>query len=189
MSYTAAQRQQLRRILMAEGGTAWRTFPVPPVNTVMSLSSLGIGANGRGTYVIRATLTSVSTGTAQVFFQIDSGAATTRFLLQAAASSAIYQLARANSGSATTNGGAISAAVPINIGMSIDGTGAAIASINGATAISVAGGPTSGLTTLRIGAGVSAGAPLVGSIAVARLLIGQPMTAGELQKAVAELTR
>jgi hypothetical protein len=167
------------------GGLA---FAAPAIGTTYTLTSIGIGAGGVGTYLFKGTLDAVSTGTAQVFFQIDSGAATNRFLVQAAAGSAIHQISRTTASvAATTNGGAIAAATLFRHGMTIDGAGNAAASHDGATAITVAGGPTSGLTTLRFGAGVAGGAPMVGSIALIRVLPGVALTAAELEDAVLAL--
>lgn len=168
-----------RFVKLINGGAA-----VMPVAAV-SLSALGVAANAKGTYLLTVVITALATGTAQVLLHIDSGTTANRYLLQAAAATTIYQLSRniASVGS-TANGGALTAGVEMALGIAIDGVGGAIASLNGATTISVSGGPTSGLTTLRLGSG-PAGAPAAGIITNLWVMPGTVLNAAALQAAVA----
>jgi hypothetical protein len=59
-------------------------------------------------------------------------------------------------------------------------------SLNGAAVVAVTGGPTAGLTTIRIGANVTGGLALFGSMGLLRLL-PTALADGDLQAAVAAL--
>ncbi len=159
----------------------------PSINTILTVAEAGLGADGKGTILFRGSLTTLATGTAQSLIQIDSGSGANRYLLSAAGGTTQSQLTRTTaSAGSTANVGALVAATLFSIGIAIDGAGGAIASLNGAAALSVTGGPTSGLTTLRIGAGVSGVAPIAaGSIVAVRILPGQALSAADLQAAVA----
>ena len=162
----------------------------PAINTVLTIAEAGLGADGKCTVLFRGSITTLATGTAQSIIQIDSGSGANRYLLSAAGGTTQSQLTRTTASvGSSANVGALTAAALFSIGIAIDGAGGAIASLNGAAALSVTGGPTSGLTTFRIGAGVSGVAPIAaGSIVAVRILPGQALVAADLQAAVAAFT-
>lgn len=177
-------------IAVAGGRRPGHDFVGPAINTVLTVGEVSLGADGKGSVLFRGSITTLATGTTQSIIQIDSGSAANRYLLSAAGGTTQSQLTRTTSSVVSTAPvGALSAATLFSIGIAIDGAGGAIASLNGAAALSVTGGPTSGLTTFRIGAGVSGVAPIAaGSIVAVRVIPGQVLSAADLQAAVAAFT-
>lgn len=175
--------EKRRRALAAyAGGGGGFVLIAPAVNTSLTLAALGIAASGLGTYLLRGTLTATGTGTFQTFVQVDSGVAANRYTTGNASGSAVTQLTRATGGAASTaNSGSVAAGVAFSIGLAVLGTGDARFTLNGGTVAGVGGGPTSGLTTFRIGAGAAGSAPFVGTIAAVRVLPGIALSDAELQ--------
>lgn len=138
-----------------------------------TLASLGIGGNGLCTILVEATCTSVATGAVQAFAVVDAGSVSNVIYARTAAATAAFQVSRSTAGAnATTATGTVSAGVAFKFGLAITGDGTAYVSLDGATAASVSGGPTSGLTTLRWGALSNGGLPITGSFARARVYPG-----------------
>lgn len=157
----------------------------PAIGDSLTLASLGVPESGRGTYIFKGTLDATATGTPQTFFQIDSGATTNRYMCRAASGSVATQAVRTTAGAAATvSSGNVTAATLFAYGLSVDGAGGALATLNGGTVATVTGGPTSGLTTLRIGTGVSAADPFVGTIALVRVLAGVVLADADLRAEV-----
>lgn len=173
--------------------SAWRRraaaqvdYAAPAPNTLVTLANIGVAESGAGTYLFVGTAAATATGTAQSIIQVDAGASTNRYLASLAAGSALTQLTRTTAGAGSSvNGGAVTAGVEFAYGLAIDGAGNVEASLNGDATTSRTGGPTAGLTTLRIGAGGSGGALFGGTIARVRVLPGQVLAGAALQAAVA----
>lgn len=153
-----------------------------------SLATLGIGPDGKGTYLWKGTLAEIQTGSTQILLQVDAGASANRYMLSQAPSSNQTTVTRtvANVGSAA-NPGSVAAGASISIGMVIDGTGGAKASLAGAPVVSVTGGVTAGLTTLRIGTSTVSGLPMSGEVARVDVMAGVILSDTELQAAVLAL--
>lgn len=168
-----------RFVKVINGGAVVLPFAAVP------LASVGVQPNGKGTYIFTVVIAALATGMAQVLLHIDAGSTANRYLLQAAAASTIYQLSRnLASVGATTNGGNLTAGVEMSLGVTLDGLGNAVATLNGAATITVAGGPTSGLTTLRAGSGPSGTNPTGGVMTNLWVIPGVVLSASALQAAV-----
>lgn len=127
----------------------------PAISTVIPLTKLGVGANGRGTYFFRGTVTDAGNGVEQqVLFAIENATTNDRFWLRNPSANTsitfIASVAGVTAGSASP--GSITDATEFRIAMAIVGDGTARCSLNGGAVVSVAGGVTSGLLTLALGA-------------------------------------
>jgi hypothetical protein len=151
------------------------------------LSALGISASGACTVLMRAVFAnSVSAGQAsQTLLTLDDGTIANAFRLRAAAGSdqivAARFLAGAILGSAAS--GAYTPGAVFRTGATFDGTGAMRHFTAGGSVQGVTGGPTSGLTTMRLGIGGLGGGAMNGEILTMRLL-PQPLSDTDLQAAV-----
>lgn len=168
-------------------GDRWVTLLAPPIGPV-TFASLGIAGSGVGTYLWRGTLTSTGTGSQQVLFNLDDGTNDNRFFPRQNATGAAAVLNRVLAGAATASATLfnVTADVPFSIGVAVLGDGSARAT-GGGTVQSVTGGPTAGLTTLRIGRSAVAGTNITGSTAVMRVLPGVALSDADLQAAVTAL--
>lgn len=165
----------------AIGSGQWLRTSAPAIPTTNAVAALRLGAAGLGTYLCRATIAAVATGTAQVILQVDDGTAANRYLWQAGAASNITQISRSIASVASTaNGAALTVDVPFTVALAIDGAGRAAASLNGAAVIAITGGPTTGLTTVRFGSGVSGGAAWGGTIDYIKLVANKALSDAEL---------
>lgn len=178
-----------RARLVLRGGVApGLNYNFPAIGLTLTLADLGFAATGAGTYLFRGVLTATGTGTQQTLIHVDSGATSNRYMFINAAGGTQVQIFRTTGGAgASANGGAIAAATEFRAGMSVDGLGGAILSVNGAASVSVSAGPTSGLTTLRIGQSVAAANPMAGSIIRVRLFPATVMNDATLRAAVLAL--
>lgn len=176
-------------ITVAQSRSAAIDLAAPAINTVLTLAALGLADSGKGTVFFRGSLTALATGTAQSLIQLDSGSGANRYLLSAAGGTTNSQITRTTASvGSTVNIAALSAATLFSIGIAIDGAGGAAASLNGGAAVTVTGGPTSGLTTFRIGAGIAGAAAMAGTITAVRIIPGLALTSAELAAAVAAFT-
>jgi hypothetical protein len=137
-----------------------------------TLSALGVGANGActvlGTFMLPQN---APAGNAQSLLEIDAGSILNRYLVRNDAGTAGLNLYRVTAGAgALAAGGSITAGTAFRLGISVDGAGRAAASLNGAAAVAVTGGPTSGLTTLRIGANAIGTENMFGEVGSLRVL-------------------
>lgn len=160
----------------------------PSIGDTVTLSSLGVAPDGKGTYLFKGTLTATGTGAVQSLLQLDIGVSSTRFLLSNAGGSTQTVLTRTLvSAASPVNVGTVTGGVEFSIGMAVDGLGGAIASLGGAASVSVTGGATSGFTTLRFGVGAAGALPMAGSIALVRVRPGLALAAADLEAAVSAL--
>jgi hypothetical protein len=129
------------------------------------LAGLGIGGTGAGTYLLsglyranQSTLLSVSDGTNNNRLTLRANTAGTAFTLEG-------RIGAANITPVVQGGNAISAGAPWRVALMLPGDGTArCVGVAGSTAV-IAGGPASGLTTLRIGTHEGGTSPLFGEIA------------------------
>lgn len=118
------------------------------------LATLGIAPSGActlvGTFVVPQL---APTGANLNILQIDDGTSTNRFVIrnEAATSNVICYRVIAGSGGTGITAGTITAGVPFRVAMSVDGAGTLAVSLNGQAVVTRTGGPTSGLTFLRVG--------------------------------------
>ncbi|MDO9502633.1 hypothetical protein [Falsiroseomonas sp.] len=162
-----------------EAGSFASTTVLPPTATPAAstrgadlvsapLASMGIGGTGACTVLWSGMMPQLAGPSfSQEVFDIDGGSIGNRYSLRlpagGSASVTLLNLTGGVSGGAQTVG-SIAAGTPFRVGMSIDGTGRAAVSLNGAAAGAASGGPTSGMTTLRIGNNASGSAPMFGEV-------------------------
>ena len=149
-----------------------------------SLAALGVAGNGACTLLWSGRLPQLATGTPLTILQVDDGTNTVRWQLDNQPTTANIRIL--GSGAMAVSAGAATAGAPLRIGVAIDGAGRAASSLNGAAAAGTTGGPTAGLTTLRLGANASAGNAMFGETAHLRLL-PWALTDAELAAQVAAL--
>jgi len=176
--------EKKRRALAAYAGGGGGFIYLTPANgTILTLAEMGIAANGVCTILIRTLLPSVGTGSEQNLVQIDAGNNTNRYALRNPGANAQLQVIRTTASTLTSSSaGGLTAGVSFAAGMSVAGSGVARASLNGAGAVGVTGGPTAGLSTFRIG---GAGATPTGTASIVRVLPGIALSDADLQAAVA----
>jgi len=154
--------------------------------TVYTLTQLGLPASGACTILWKGSLSSVSTGTEQVLFSVDDNSNVNRLYVRSPGSGATLTLVRTlASVSVTANFGNVTADTVYRVGLSIPGDGTAIGSLDGAATISVSGGPTSGLSRLRLSASAT-GSPANDTIQTCVVRAGA-MSAADLRTAVSAL--
>jgi hypothetical protein len=139
-----------------------------------SLASLGIGDNGACTILGTFVMPQLAGGSlSQELFDIDAGSIGNRFSLRLPAGGGSTIVLLPVAGGVSGGQQAVGGVAPgdlFRIGMAIDGLGRAAVSLNGAPAVAATGGPTSGLTTLRLGNNASNSAPMFGEAASLRVL-------------------
>jgi hypothetical protein len=143
-----------------EQGTTASSLILPPVGSpaastrgqdFVTANFASLFPSGAGTLLMAGSLVDASVGANQTLAQIDDGSGNNRVLIRSS-SSGTFQVLRVTGGvSSSATGAAISDATLFRCGMAFDGAGRVAASLNGAAAIAVTGGPTSGLTTPRLG--------------------------------------
>jgi hypothetical protein len=137
----------------------------------VSLASLGIGANGACTVLVWAMLPQAAASLDQMLAQVDDGTNNNRYRMFNVAGGTAVNVGRSLGGSGlTSTAGTIIPGTPFRLGMSIDGAGRVAGSFDGGTIVTRTGGPTEGLTTLRIGNNAGNSSPLCGQIAEFRVL-------------------
>lgn len=152
------------------------------------LARLGIPASGActvlGTFMIpQAAPASAS----QFLLHIDGGVDATAYRVFNLASSASIRGGRITGGvSSNLTLGNMTAGTPFSIGMSIDGSGGVSLCLNGDAVQSTTGGPTSGLSTLRVGSSAVGASNLFGDIAHLDIL-PYPVSDAQLQALVAAM--
>jgi hypothetical protein len=118
-----------------------------------SLSSLGIAANGACTVLSSCILPQLAatSGADHRILHIDDGTGNNGYQIRNFSGSNLN--GQRVTGGVTTGGliGNLTANVLFRVGMTIDGAGRVAFSLNGATPLIVTGGPTTGLTSLRVG--------------------------------------
>lgn len=151
------------------------------------LANLNIAAGGPATVLVRARMP-VAFGTSGVehtLVQVDDGTENNRFaLLNTSGTNVSVQRVLAGAASSASLGN-MTPGTAFRAGFTISG-GRMAGSLDGATVIAVTGGPTTGLTTIRIGANVTGGLALFGTMGLLRLL-PTALSDGDLQAAVAAL--
>lgn len=152
-----------------------------------TLASLGIGANGACTVLWSGMMPQAAPASAsQAIAEISDGTSNNRYIVNNGAGGAGVNITRINGGasSASSNAGTYTAGTPFAIGAAIDAAGRAALTFNGGAIQAVTGGPTSGLTTLRLGNTVVGASPLFGE--TARLsILPYALSDAALQAAVA----
>lgn len=143
-------------------GAATRGADLPAA----SLASLGIPASGACTVLWSGVIPqfAATSGATQSIIQLDDGTGTNRFMLRNPSPTSVVTVNRVTAGSVAGDAtvGTPSAGVAFAAGLTIDGAGRLAASFNGAAVGVRIGGPTSGLTTLRVGADSSGASALFG---------------------------
>lgn len=132
-----------------------------------SLASLGIGANGACTILGTAMLPQNAPSSAdQMLVQIDSGTDTNRYLIRNVSGGGTIVAGDVNASSATdaTSAGSMTAGSLFRFGISINGSGGISSCLNEGSVRAAIGGPTSGLTTLRVGNNAANTTPLNGEV-------------------------
>jgi hypothetical protein len=152
-----------------------------------TLASLGVGASGACTVIGTAMLPQAApSGASQIVLHIDNGSDTNRIMVRNSPGSANIVLTRTAAGvGADSLSQAITPGTPFRWGITVDGAGNALLSVDGAAPLTVTGAPTSGLTTLRVGSNSGGSANMFGEVAGLRVL-PFVVSAAELQRLVAE---
>jgi|GEM_PF-2624758 len=153
------------------------------------LSALGIGAGGACTLLWSGVLPQAAgSAAAQTILTLDDGTNSNLYRLRNLAGGTSLVAGRVTGGTAADAAslGAMTPGTPFHAGLTIDGAGRIAASLGGA-AVAVTGGPTSGLTTFRLGQTATAAAAMCGETAVLRVLPFAMPDAG-LAAAVAALS-
>lgn len=182
---SADRLKRMKLALLFGDGPTWRSYDAPANGALISLQESGIGSSGLCTVLLKVTFAAVATGIVQTLFSIDDGTSNNLFSMRQQAANTQTQVLRTLGGvTSNTNTGAVSAGAVCRFGMSIPGDGAVRGCTNGATVITVTGGPISGLTTLRIGNGPSGSSPLSAPAALVRVLPGIALSDADLRAAV-----
>jgi hypothetical protein len=118
-----------------------------------TLTGLGLAATGAGTILFAGVLPQAApAGSNQTLFQIDDGTDNNRIVVRNLAGGSDVEVAAVLAGTPTTAAlGTMVAGTRFRLAISPDGAGNVVFSWNGGAAGTVAGAPTSGLTTLRLG--------------------------------------
>lgn len=131
------------------------------------LASLGLPASGACTILGTALIPVLPAfGT---LVQVDDGTSNNRVVASTAGANAGVTHTLAGVG-ASAIGGVIAGGTPFRWGVTCDGAGRSAFSLDGAAAVAVTGGPTGGLTTVRVGAHVAGAAPLFGEMGTLQML-------------------
>lgn len=148
-----------------------------------ALSALNLGAGGDCSLLWAGYPVNLGAIGTQVLFTIDDGSASNRYIAECLST---QQTIRAYGTVAGANGTIISAtSVPVDytrVGLSIS-AGRYAFCVNGGAVSAQSGGPTTGLTTLRIGSNSAGGLPYFGTVSHFRV-ITPPLPDGALAAAV-----
>jgi hypothetical protein len=146
-----------------------------------TLAGLGVPSNGACTLLWSGLLaqTAPATGSHHAILQLDDGTEANRVFLrnEGGGTSLVVGCAAGGGTAATVVAGSIAAATPFRAGLAIAGTGRIAASVNGAAAVPVSGGPVAGLTRLRLGSD-ALGRAMFGETATLRVMHGALSDAG-----------
>jgi hypothetical protein len=175
------------------------TPTMPPVGTpgastrgadfiTAPLESMGIDQNGVCTVIGVVMLPNgAPTGADQTLFGIDDGSDVRAFRLTNTAPGNAIAGGRIASGAEVSNlMDSMVPGVPFRVGMTVGGAGNAIFSFNGVTSTTLTGGPTSALTTFRVGNNGSNTRPMFGQVIILEWMPFS-MTLAELNAAVSAL--
>jgi hypothetical protein len=132
------------------------------------LASLGVPASGACTILWSGRAQVLGFGTLQTLLQLDDGTNSVRWVADNPASGTSIRIGGA--GATTVTMGSGTANTPFRFGLAINGAGRAAGSLNGAAAVASTGGPTAGLTTLRLGIGATNANPTFGDVLYLRVL-------------------
>ena len=153
-------------ILPAVGAPAASTRGADMVSA--TLAGLGIAPGGACTVLWAGMIPqNAPSGADQMLMQIDNGTDTNRFRIRNLAGGATLVAGRVTGGTAAdaTSLGSMIAGTAFRAGITIDGAGRIAACMNGGAVQAVTGGPTSGLTTFRVGGNAGGTAPFFGEVA------------------------
>jgi hypothetical protein len=131
----------------------------------LPVSAIGAPASFPATLIAEGTFG--LGGNLQTLIQADDGSASNRFALRREASATALSVLRVN---ATVVDSTTVAALAVNgqsmrAAMTLDGAGAARGSMGGAAAVGVAGGVSTGITTVRVGNSTAASESIFGHVA------------------------
>lgn len=138
-----------------------------------SLTSLDLPASGVCTLLWSGVLPQAApTGVDQGLVRIDDGTNNNVFRIRNTGGGSAIVVGRRTGGvfAEATSLGNMTAGTPFAVGMTIDGTGRVAGSLNGGAPQAATGGPTSGLTTLRLGNDNGGNAPMFGLTTGLKLL-------------------
>jgi hypothetical protein len=137
-----------------------------------TLSALGIGANGACTVLVWAVLPQAAPASVdQTLVSIDDGTVNNRYRIFNTAGGSTINVGRSVAGAGlTSTAGSMTPGTPFKAGMSVDSAGRVTGSFNGGAVVAQTGGPTTGLTTFRIGNNAGNTGPLCGLAAECRVL-------------------
>lgn len=180
-----------------EAGAFASTTALPPTpgtaargadTATATLSGFGVGGSSVCTVLWSGVIPqSAPAAVSQNLVEIHDGTISNRFFLLNPAGGNVIRLQRATGGAAANaDPGTMTPGTLFRVGMTIRGDGTAAASFNGGAVASVSGGPTTGLTTLRLGDNAASTAPLFGEIGTLRVL-PRAVTDADLQTLVANL--
>ena len=129
-----------------------------------------------------------ASGATQSIIQLDDGGASNRFMLRNPIPLSAVTVNRVAAGAVAGDAsvGTPTAGVAFAAGLTIDGSGRLAASVNGGSVGVRTGGPTSGLTTLRVGIDSSGASALFGDIGYLDIL-PYPVSDAQLQALVAAM--
>jgi hypothetical protein len=132
-----------------------------------ALSSLGLPASGAGTLLWSGMLPQAApAGRVQTILQIDDGTSNNGFaLLNPGGGASIVARRMLAGATADVTLGSMTPGTAFRLGMAMNGAGRIAAGLNGGSVQAVTGGPTSGLTTLRIGNAAAGDRALFGEVA------------------------
>jgi hypothetical protein len=167
-----------------EQGAFSSTPILPPVGTpaastrgtdsvTATRASLGIAANGACTLLWSGMIPQAApAGVAQTILQFDDGTANNRYLLRNVAGGSAIAVNRVTAGAAAgdISLGTMTPGTPFRAGITINAAGRIAGCLNGGAAVAITGGPTSGLTALRLGNDTAGTTAMFGETASLRVL-------------------
>jgi hypothetical protein len=167
-----------------EQGAFSSTPILPPVGTpaastrgtdsvTATRASLGIAANGACTLLWSGMIPQAApAGVAQTILQFDDGTANNRYLLRNVAGGSAIAVNRVTAGAAAgdISLGTMTPGTPFRAGITINAAGRIAGCLNGGAVVAITGGPTSGLTALRLGNDTAGTTAMFGETASLRVL-------------------
>lgn len=151
-----------------------------------SLANLGIPPSGACTVLWSGVLHQTPpSGANQMLIHVDDGGASNRFMLLNELGTNSIAAWRYQGGAflASSTAGSMVPGTPLRAGITCDGAGRVAVSLGGAAAVSVSGAPTSGLTTIRVGAAQNGGGNMFGDVGYLDI-IPRPVDDATLQRLV-----
>jgi hypothetical protein len=149
-------------------------------------AALGIGAAGICTIIGQVQM-GAFVAQNRSFLHVGDGTINNRFVLRIPSGGGTVQLLRTLAGAAANvTVGTYTASQPFTYGITIPGDGTALATLSGAASASVAGGPNSGFTAVRLHEAGGGNEPMFGEYRRA-VALPQPFDAASLESLVAKL--